>query len=360
MSLKQGYSWPAALFALLVSTPLACSSPSETESSSSVQATGELALPLVSGAHGSFRLRQAVFDITSRTGTTSLSLDSEADSSSDSLGAELPQDGYSVLLEDGWLLERLAETGEITEEHAALISANPLDFDILDGRVTQLTYTFTTNEGLVSFGAGALEIGVAVTNVSHQPCELTNPGSCPSGQTCLLADDSGQTFCAEPGSLPVGSTCNSEQCIAGAQCLKVDAADPQRSVCARFCSPGTIEFGCECRSLSFDSATGVCDPPPFPTCDPLMQTGCADAEACQYTGGNFAVCGAPGTGQVGDSCLGETCAAGLDCYGDQPEFGVSGRCRRFCDTRFDICPYFYYPYYTSCSDVGTGNVGRCF
>jgi hypothetical protein len=350
---------PVILLALGSLLPFGCSSGGATEIASVVEARGSLVLPLVSANEPSFRLRSAVFQLSLRSGETSLRLDSETDPAATSVRAELAQAEYTIALEDGWSLERLSGDGTVSVLHAALMSPNPTDFEIHDGRVARLVYTFSTDEGIVRFGAGAVEIGVAITQPATVPCHLLDAASCPGEQTCLLSDDTGQTFCAEPGSSPVGSPCDSEQCVPGAQCLKLDPADPAAGVCARFCNPDVTEFGCTCRSVSFDAAIGVCEPPPFPTCDPLGPVGCGEGEACQHASGNFAVCGVPGSGQVGDGCLGETCAAGLDCYGDVPELGISGTCRQFCDTRVsNACPY-YYPYYQTCQDVGTANLGRC-
>src|SRR5688572_29672229 len=101
MALKQCYSFPAVLLALSISTPIACSSPSDAKLVGSSEAIGELVVPLVSTAEGSFRLRHALFELSSRSAATSLRLDSEADAEAEILRAELAQDAYSVLLEDG-------------------------------------------------------------------------------------------------------------------------------------------------------------------------------------------------------------------------------------------------------------------
>jgi hypothetical protein len=324
-------------------------------------ASGELQLPLVTASQGSFRLRSAVFQLASVSGSIVTRLDSEAEPDSTSLRAELPQDAYTATLEEGWALERLSEQAGAVSVRAALLSQNPATFEIRDGRLTRLVYEFATDDGVVVFGAGAAEVAVSVTEAPSASCSVLDAASCPGGQTCLLADASGQTFCAEPGTLPVGSLCSTEQCVPGAQCLKLNPEQPDQGVCARFCSGDVLEFGCECRSLSFDDGIGVCTPPPFPICEPLTQTGCNESETCQHRSGSFAVCGPPGAGQLGESCLGETCARGLDCHGDQAELGIVGTCTRFCDTRTTYqcpfaSPYYYYQY---CQDVGTGNVGRC-
>jgi hypothetical protein len=340
--------------------PLGCGGPHAEAGLAPSQAKGELQLALVTSQRGSFRLRQAVIQLQSRSGATAVRLESDAEPEATSLRAELAQGAYGATLEDGWSLERLGDDGSPVGIRAALLTPNPVEFEIRDGRVTRLTYEFATDDGIVRFGAGALELTVAVSEPPSSSCDLLDPALCPAEQTCLVADATGATFCAEPGSLPVGAPCSAEQCVRGAQCLVLDPTADDSALCMQFCQPHQLRFGCECQSLSFDASVGVCVPPPFSTCDPLTQTGCVEAETCQHVAGNFATCGTPGTAQVGEACLGETCAAGLDCFGDRPELGVSGSCRHFCDTGNGICPRSFWPFFETCSDVGTGHLGRCF
>jgi hypothetical protein len=316
------------------------------------QELGSLYLPLVTPDAIKYRLRKAVFAI-ERAGVTIASLDSEVDPDAQSLTAELNPGQYQISLAGGWFLERLAEDGTATPTRAALISPNPASFGVRNGRVTNVAFTFTTSSGTVTFGEGSVSVRLGVADsASLTSCDIANQAGCPSGQHCLLADDSGQTFCATPGEIEVGASCSSEQCVFGAQCLGLDPAAPSTTSCTQLCNPLFPPFGCDCLGLSFADDVGVCGPPPPSACDLLDPASCPEGQACQFPGGSFGVCGSPGTLPEGSSCFGEVCEAGLDCYGDDPALGFSGTCYRFCDLQAPACEF--------CFDVGTGTAGRCF
>jgi hypothetical protein len=326
--------------------------PAEATSTLRNEASGSLSLPLVTSDSARYRLVAAVFDI-ERSGVTVVSLDSDDDPDAEQLSAELEPGSYQVYLRDGWVLEQLEEDGDAEVLNAALISPNPVTFAIRNGRVTTVAFTFTTSAGTLTFGDGALSVRLGFRDPgSLASCDAVNQTGCEVGQHCLFADDAGKTFCATPGTLELGSPCSSEQCVFGAQCLSLNLAAAEASTCTALCDPAAPPFGCDCRGLSFDDRAGVCGPLPPGACDLLDSEGCPDGLACQYPGGSFGVCGTPGPLTQGASCFGEECAAGLDCYGDQPEFGFSGTCYRFCDLQNPSCDF--------CFDVGTGSVGRCF
>jgi hypothetical protein len=326
--------------------------PTEAASPLASEGLGSLLLPLVTPDALDYRLRRAVFDV-ERSGVVVVSLNSEVRPDAEQLTAELPPGSYQVHLGDGWALERLAADGSAEPVLAALISPNPAAFAIRNDRVTTVAFTFTTSAGTVTFGQGALSVRLGVTDPgSLASCDIANQAGCNEGQHCLFADDGGQTYCATPGEQKVGAACSSEQCVYGAQCLGVDPAAPEARTCTELCNPTFPRFGCDCRGLSFGDAFGVCGPPPAGSCDLLDLASCPGGQACQYPGGSFGVCGTPGLLEQGASCFGEECAAGLDCYGDQPEFGFSGTCYRFCDVQNPDCEF--------CFGVGTGDLGRCF
>jgi hypothetical protein len=303
-------------------------------------------------------LRNAVFEVSDAAGAIVM-LDSEADPDAEKLEAALDQGEYSISLLSGWSLERLESDGSATVVHAALLTQNPSTFSVRHERVTALTYTFATATVEVSFGEGSARIVVDVSDgAPASGCDVRSSSGCSSGQACLLDVENGDTYCASPGTLPVGSACGSEQCVAGAQCL--DVGDGQ-AACRRFCDPSLPVFGCSCRALSVAENVGVCEDDVAGACDLLAQSGCADGEACQYQGGTSGTCGIPGGGTVGSSCLGETCLPGLECHGDEPELGFTGTCARFCDIRVGGCGYVYSPWYTNtyCRDTGRANLGLC-
>jgi hypothetical protein len=314
------------------------------------ESLGMLRLPLVTPVQGSYRLHSATFVIKTQNGTTIATLDSDTDPDAQALTVALSPSDYTVLLQDGWELDSVAGDGTETPIQAALISANPQSFNIKSATDTDLTFTFTTAYGVVNIGNGTANVTVDVTsNVGLTACDVVGGyyNACPSGKTCLLADATGRGFCGNPGTLPVGSLCSSEQCVAGSQCLKADPSNPSQGICTDFCDTTATNFGCNCVSLGFASSNvGICGPTPQGSCDMLAQTGCAAGEACQYTGGSFGTCGTPGATPTGDSCSSETCVAGATCH--------SGTCMKFCDTNVYTPGSGCY-----CTNVGTGDVGRC-
>lgn len=216
--------------------------------------TGSVQVPLVTPLGDRYRLRGAVFEIT-RASRSVVTLDSESDPDATSLRTELDSGAYQITLLDGWSLDRLGDAGGPVT--AALLTPNPLAFEIENARVTDLAYSFTTPSGIVTFGSGDLSVSVDVaSSAPSTSCNLLDRSSCPAGLTCLFSGDSGRTYCAAPGSLAAGSPCSSEQCVAGAQCVAVDPTQPDVRTCARFCNPD--RSGCGCRALAFDDAVGVC------------------------------------------------------------------------------------------------------
>jgi len=229
--------------------------PSTIESNEASQpALGSLHMPLVTPEQQAFRLRTALFDIT-RSGDAVLTLDSESDPAAVALDAELLQGSYEIQLRDGWALERQGDAGGPVS--AALLTANPLGFDVSSARVTELVYGFATEQGSVTFGRGEASVSFNVAPIAPSAgCSVLDRSSCPSGQTCLLAGDTGRTFCAQPGALPVGAACSSDQCVAGAQCLSLDPSHPEQKVCARFCNPASSFCGCQ--GITTDPSVGLC------------------------------------------------------------------------------------------------------
>jgi hypothetical protein len=349
------------LSAALIVAALGCRASDETRvhgalepaaSLAEASGTGSLAVPLVTPDAAPFRLRTARFDV-ERSGVVIVSLDSEAAPDADTLTTPLDPGQYEIRLNDGWSLEQLDVEGAASAVRAALISPNPVGFAVRDGRVTTVAFTFTTSAGLVTFGQGAISVRLGVADpAALAGCDVVNQAGCAEGQHCLLGDADGKTFCATPGQLPVGAPCGSEQCVLGAQCLALDAAAPELTTCTALCSPLAPPFGCDCRGLGAATEVGICGPPPPGACDLLDPTSCPEGLTCQYPGGSFGVCGAPGSATEGESCFGEECEAGLDCFGDDPDVGFTGTCYRFCDVQAPVCEF--------CFEVDTGSVGRCF
>lgn len=249
---------------------VACTSANGTRGSGgSEQVAGSVHLALTTGSAQRFRLSAAEFAVQDALGAVVLTLASDADPEREVLEGELPQGAYAISLAPGWILEQEGEDGEFVEVQAALLSPNPREFRVEHGRTTELVYSFATDAGVVELGQGALGVGIDVVDTgTDTSCQVLVPSGCPEGLTCLLAGETG-AFCAQPGSLPVGSECSNEQCVAGAQCLRVDGETT--GICRRFCDPKSSAPICSCRSLSFDDAIGICEDPP--ECEPNCGAG---------------------------------------------------------------------------------------
>jgi hypothetical protein len=252
---------------MLLAAPamVACTSEQSMRGSDgSEQVAGTIHLALTSGSTQRFRLSAAEFTVQDSVGAVVLTLDSETNPNEEALEGELPQGSYALSLAPGWILEQEGMDGEFAPVQAALLSPNPREFRVKHAQKTELVYSFATDTGIIDLGRGSLSVGVDVVDPgTDTSCQVLEPSSCPEGLTCLLAGDIG-TFCAQPGSLPVGSECSSEQCVAGAQCLRIDGETT--GVCRRYCDPNSPSPICSCRSLSFDDAIGICEAPP--DCEP--------------------------------------------------------------------------------------------
>jgi len=95
------------------------------------------------------------------------------------LTATLPVGDYTATLREGWrLLEVTA--GASSEVAAVLASDNPTPFAIAAGATTEVRFAFETGDGLVDFGEGMLELGIAVRKlVAHEVIfseVMKNPG----------------------------------------------------------------------------------------------------------------------------------------------------------------------------------------
>jgi hypothetical protein len=55
--------------------------------------------------------------------------------------------------------------------------------------------------------------------VPTRQCDLLQPGTCPSGDTCAVVREDGSLSCVEVGSATVGQSCQAEHCASGLVCL---------------------------------------------------------------------------------------------------------------------------------------------
>jgi hypothetical protein len=333
------HMWIRGIVAVFTCAALAgvagCEAPGEIDSTVAAatpeQAVGQLDLALISLTGGDYRLRNAVFDI-DRAGIPIVTLDSESDPNALSLDVELPEGNYGSSLRPGWALERLTGGGSVELVEGALVSANPTPFSISSGQTTQLIYRFVADGGLVVFGAGDLAVSIDVVPGELLPeCSLFNPASCPAGLTCLLSDDAQRTYCANPGNIPVGGACNSEQCVAGSQCLHLDPENPTAGVCQSFCDVAAPPEGCSCQSIRPGSSVGVCTTPePCDSttgecgfCRPIGFTSCPSGATEWCSAEPISPSSDAQAQQACEACYGAPCflesadCAGLG-YGPQP------------------------------------------
>jgi Lamin Tail Domain len=128
---------------------------------------GQLRLGLSSGiGEGYYELSQASFAVE---GAAELTLESDDQSSGDTLQRALPEGDYSVRLLEGWQLARVGPGNSVPVE-AELASQNPLAFSILAGELTTVTFQFRTLDGSGDDsdpgGDGEVRIGIEVDGAS--------------------------------------------------------------------------------------------------------------------------------------------------------------------------------------------------
>lgn len=154
--------------------------------SDGVAESGTIKLALQSTPAGGkvYRLRNARFAITGPT-TTTLATPAPAVNDSDlSLRATLISGNYSILLQPGWKLWRIASDGSEGIVDAQLVSVNPVEFQVTNGNETTVVFSFrAVDDGTVSFGSGSALVMIDVT-------EGTGGGGCVPTPGPDLPDDS--------------------------------------------------------------------------------------------------------------------------------------------------------------------------
>jgi hypothetical protein len=148
---------------------------------------GRLEVALASGVGDQrYRLQGAEFTLT---GDAELSLSGDDDPSADTLARALPAGAYNLLLEDGWQLVAVAETGERAVP-ADLVSDNPVAFTIDTGGTTHISFQFETRSagGAASADDGSLRVGIEVDGVGAPTIVITEVMKNPDA----LADTQGE------------------------------------------------------------------------------------------------------------------------------------------------------------------------
>ncbi|MBM4395359.1 MAG: hypothetical protein FJ087_06675, partial [Deltaproteobacteria bacterium] len=174
-------------------------------------------------------------------------------------------------------------------------------------------------------GVGA-DLGVCLGDPCTPPAE-----GCGEDARCTVLV--AQVFaCVPAGPVPIDGDCEVEECVAGAICKHVDDGGYLcRELCraTEDCTPG--------QRCVFPFAGigdwGWCE---VPVCDPVLQTGCAEGDACYYEDpeeGSF-LCWDEGSLAVGADCSNFNlfCAPGADCFpdpGSDPDYTY--HCYAYCD-----------------------------
>lgn len=188
--------------------------------------------------------------------------------------------------------------------------------------------------------------------------ETCNPltSNCGPDLGCYYYSDNMFT-CQPAGTVAVGESCASAQCVPGAVCM----TDGTNETCGLLC-PLSGSGGCTgsdaCQDVGLPEI-GVCGEVSAlgQVCNPLVFTSCGAGLGCySYNdGGNWIyTCQSAGTSPAGTNCedAGVTCVPGTDCVGDYYEYS----CQPFCN------PTGAAPACSSwqeCYDWGDGT-GNCF
>ncbi len=224
---------------------------------------GRMEIPLVAdGDDGArYRLRRASLTITG--GEAPIVIDA---SDAPLVSHDLPPGAYAVELADGWRLQR-AEGERFVEVEARLLSANPQDFEIVEGEATDLALRFGVGEGFIAFGYGQLRVSIDVD---------THPGGSPEPEEPVACFPIVQNCPAEEGCYPNGPR---------GLCLEPAAMGAAGDACVAIndCAPGTacmlpVPDGLACVPLC-DAAGDVgiwCDP--GLTCVPQNDFGYGHSE----------------------------------------------------------------------------------
>lgn len=178
-----------------------------------VRGSLRMQLTAVSDSGKVYRLRQAVFPVTSFFGSSSLTLNSETDPTKTVLEAFLNPGSYQIQLLDGWFVEQVDELlGTAVPVGATLQSSSFQFFDIQSDSETLVKFDFEVDGQRVSFGPpGRLIVGIGVQE--RNGSAFCGNGVMDPGESCDGPDLGFQT-CATVtfGSLPNGFLFCSPSC----------------------------------------------------------------------------------------------------------------------------------------------------
>lgn len=211
-SRRAHFSWSA----IALTTALACG-----DSDKPLWIDGEprgfgtlsIALAATGGEGTAYRLTDATFIIT---GPEQVTLEPSDDDASATV--DVVVGSYQVELASGWRMERMAEAS-FEPVPATLVSANPVDVEVVEQAVSAASFEFRAGDDLIDFGHGRIAISIEVNAESQstrdiacgtQTCEF-RPSMC-----CMATEDA--AFCALPDNCAVGNPAAIFGCDETADC----------------------------------------------------------------------------------------------------------------------------------------------
>lgn len=184
-------------------------------------------------------------------------LQSSGDPGEQVLTTELRTGQHQAWLQS-YSIERDDGTGTFAPVQATLISSYAVDFEVLNGSSTSISFQFETDGQIVTMGAGTLSV---TADVNERPPVCEPLGStCGEGAWCPPTGLTGAPLaCRSAGATPLGESCAStNDCIANASCVDLGAG----AVCAALCLSSSFGAPCDsggtCNSVRSDY--GICTP----------------------------------------------------------------------------------------------------
>ena len=143
--------------ALVGMTLLGCATDAPAASGVTVRLVGD------SASGRSYRLRDAQVSVVDAEGVSTLLFDTEDDPDRTRVTSDLEPGDYTLVLHEGWRLERLDEDGPV-DVAGTLVSPNPLPFTITSLQVTQvrLEFQITGEDDPVGMGPGSIDVSIGI------------------------------------------------------------------------------------------------------------------------------------------------------------------------------------------------------
>jgi hypothetical protein len=149
--------------------------------------TGRVDMALVGQAPSGtvYRLRDAIITVEGAASTHFF--DTEDDPNRTSLALDVVPGDYSVFLQEGWRLERIAAGGTATTVEATYLSPNPQHVTVFSFLTTHVELRFRAGTDIVVMDPGTIEIEVVVEESTTPIAYCDADSDCAAGQTCCLA-----------------------------------------------------------------------------------------------------------------------------------------------------------------------------